>query len=469
MQSHGLHYVVDVDIKGFFDNVSHGKLLKQLWALGIRDKKLLSILSTMLKAEVAGIGFPKAGVPQGGIISPLLSNVVLNEFDWWIASQWEEIPTRHAYTRYQKPNGIWDHGNKFRFLRQTNLKECWSVRFADDFKIFARNYQDAVKLFHATKGWLKDRLGLDLSPEKSKIVNLKESYSEFLGFKMRIIKRGKKKNGQPKYVVESHIRDKSQERIISNLQKLIYDMEHPKSGCEYAALSRYNSFVLGIHNYYSIVTRISEDCGKLAFRIQSSLKSRLGDRLKTVRQMEKRKKSCKIPLYIQERYGSSRQLRFVDGCALIPLGYAQHRVATSRKRSINAYTPEGRKEIHKQLRNVDMSTMHYLMRNPIQNQSVEYNDNRLSLFAGQSGKCTITGELLTPYNIHCHHKVPRHLGGKDNYQNLILVTDNVHRLIHAKNADTIRRYLGLLRLNSKQLKKLNQLRNLANVESCLNI
>lgn len=469
MQLHGLHYVVDIDIKGFFDNVSHGKLLKQLWTLGIRDKKLLSILSTMLKAEVAGIGFPKAGVPQGGIISPLLSNVVLNEFDWWIASQWEEIPTRHAYTRYQKPNGVWDHGSKFRFLRQTNLKECWSVRFADDFKIFARNYQDAVKLFHATKGWLKDRLGLDISPEKSKIVNLKESYSEFLGFKMRVIKRGKKKNGQPKYVVESHIRDKSQERIIRNLQKLIYDMEHPKSGCEYATLSRYNSFVLGIHNYYSIATRISEDCSKLAFRIQSSLKSRLGDRLKTVRQMEKRKKSCKIPLYIQERYGLSRQLRFVDGCALIPLGYAQHRVATSRKRSINAYTPEGRKEIHKQLRNVDMSTMHYLMRNPIQNQSVEYNDNRLSLFAGQSGKCAITGELLTPYNIHCHHKVPRYMGGKDNYQNLVLVTDNVHRLIHAKNADTIRRYLDLLRLNSKQLKKLNQLRNLANVESCLNI
>lgn len=106
MQSHGSHYVVDVDIKGFFDNVSHGKLLKQLWALGIRDKKLLSILSTMLKAEVAGIGFPKAGVPQGGIISPLLSNVVLNEFDWWITSQWEEIPTRHAYTRYQKSNGV---------------------------------------------------------------------------------------------------------------------------------------------------------------------------------------------------------------------------------------------------------------------------------------------------------------------------------------------------------------------------
>ena len=55
MQRSHLYYVVDIDIKGFFDHVNHGKLLKQLWTLGIRDKKLISIISAMLKAEVAGI------------------------------------------------------------------------------------------------------------------------------------------------------------------------------------------------------------------------------------------------------------------------------------------------------------------------------------------------------------------------------------------------------------------------------
>ena len=89
IQIQHLYFVVDIDIKGFFDNVSHGKLLKQMWAMGIRDKKLLSIISCMLKAEVVGIGFPEKGTPQGGIISPLLSNIVLNELDWWIASQFE--------------------------------------------------------------------------------------------------------------------------------------------------------------------------------------------------------------------------------------------------------------------------------------------------------------------------------------------------------------------------------------------
>lgn len=69
-----LHYAPGIDIKGFFDNVNHGKPLKQMWTLGIWDKKL--IISLMLKAEVAGIGSPAKGTPQGGIISPLLSNIV---------------------------------------------------------------------------------------------------------------------------------------------------------------------------------------------------------------------------------------------------------------------------------------------------------------------------------------------------------------------------------------------------------
>ena len=71
-----LHYVVDIDIKGFFDNVNHGKLIKQMWSLGIRDKNLICIISKMLKAEIQGIGIQTKGTPQGGILSPLLSNIV---------------------------------------------------------------------------------------------------------------------------------------------------------------------------------------------------------------------------------------------------------------------------------------------------------------------------------------------------------------------------------------------------------
>lgn len=125
-----LHYTVDIDIKGFFDNVNHNLLIKQLWNIGIKDKRVLSVISKMLKAPIKGEGIPTKGVPQGGILSPLLSNVVLNDLDHWVADQWETFDkTRHIYSCNDK---------KYRALRGgSNMKEGFIVRYADDFRIMA--------------------------------------------------------------------------------------------------------------------------------------------------------------------------------------------------------------------------------------------------------------------------------------------------------------------------------------------
>ena len=453
-RSHYYH-VVDIDIKAFFDNVSHGKLLKQIWTMGIKDKKLISIISAMLKAEVAGIGFPEKGTAQGGVISPLLSNIVLNELDWWIASQWEQFPTKYEYVR------------KYPALRKTRLKEVTCVRFADDFKLFTKSHGQAVKLFHAVQGWLKCRLGLDINTEKSKIINLKEGYSEFLGFKIRAANHSGKR--KPKFVVESHIKEKSFDKIQTKLKRLIYDIEFPGKGkrSSHAAISKFNAYVFSVHNYYNTATLVCKDLRPLAFSTHKSLKARLKKRLKTAKQVRKRRLKYKIPDYIDERYGKSEQLRFVDGYALVPIGYVRHKSPMLRRRLINNYTPKGRAEIHKQLgKGIDTSIMHYLMRNPVHYQTTAFNDNRVSLYCAQFGKCAVTGVKLEIGDIHCHHKLPKELGGTDEYKNLVIVSVDVHRLIHATTPDIIRKYLIKLQLKTSQLKTLNKFRSLAHVE-CL--
>lgn len=451
MQKSNLHIVIDIDIKGFFDNVQHGKLLKQLWQMGIRDKTLLSILSAMLKAEVAEIGFPERGMPQGGIISPLLANVVLNELDWWIASQWETMPTRHLYAVTIAPNGTESRGKTYRALQNTRLKECWIVRYADDFKIFCRKRSDAVKLFAATQQWLKARLGLDISPEKSGIVNLKRHYTEFLGIKIRVRKKGKKANGSPGYTVYSGMTDKAYQAMKSKVQQHTRAMAHPvDTNAGSRAVDAYNAYVLGIHNYYRIATNITLDMRRIAFLVKHELNARL--------RRYTQKSGDKLPSYIAERYGDSKMLRHVYGRALIPIGYLKHKAPMFKPKKVNRYTPEGRAEIHKSLSCVNISILREMMRNPIMDRSVEYNDNRLSLYCGQMGRCYVTKQPLELGHMHCHHRIPRHFGGDDKYGNLVLVTDEVHRLLHATQPDTIAHYMLKLKPDSKQLRTLNRLR-----------
>ena len=131
--------------------------------------------------------YPTKGTPQGGILSPLLANIVLNELDWWISSQWETMPTHHKYHIGINKNGSLAKSGVYYALRRSNLKEMYIVRYADDFKILCRSKEDADNIFIAVKKWLKERLKLDVSQEKSKVVNLKKNYSEFLGFKIKAV------------------------------------------------------------------------------------------------------------------------------------------------------------------------------------------------------------------------------------------------------------------------------------------
>lgn len=217
MQNTNLHYVVEFDIESFFDNVNHSKLIKQLWSIGIRDTTLIWIIKKMLKAPIkmpdGSMVIPKNGTPQGGILSPLLANIVLNELDWWVSSQWETFKTQHDYGRVRCLNNSTriDQSNKYRALKNTKLKEMHIVRYADDFRIFCRTYDDAQNVMISVTKWLTERLSLNISSEKTRIVNVKEKYLLFLGFKIKVQQR---KN---KYTIISHVDNDAYSNIQASL------------------------------------------------------------------------------------------------------------------------------------------------------------------------------------------------------------------------------------------------------------
>ncbi len=455
IQQQNLHFAVDIDIKGFFDNVDHDKLIKQMWNMGICDKKLLCIVKEMLKAPIVlPIGekiYPTKGTPQGGILSPLLSNIVLNELDWWIASQWEDIPTRTKYKCFTHKNGSLNKSATYVQIRKTNLKEMFIVRYADDFKIFCRKRSDAIKIFEAVKMWLKERLNLEVSEEKSKIVNLKKNYSEFLGFKLKAIKKGKR------YIVKSHMTDsavkKAEEKLIARIKEI------RKSGVaeekEALAINYYNATVWGIHNYYGIATCISLDCQKIRRRIRLVMYNRLRNKIVKTGSISNK--------YINNVYGKSAQVRYINDKPLCPIGYIRTKHPMFKKTVINKYTEDGRKEIHETL-GVNLKVLHELMDQHVICKSIEYMDTRMSIYCAQKGKCAVTGKILEIEEINCHHKVPKKLGGDDDYRNLIIIHSDVHKLIHAKTTEIIEKYFNRLNLTKEMLMKINNLRKLAQRE-----
>ncbi|MFR3174582.1 MAG: HNH endonuclease signature motif containing protein, partial [Clostridium sp.] len=143
--------------------------------------------------------------------------------------------------------------------------------------------------------------------------------------------------------------------------------------------------------------------------------------------------------------------------AIAPIGYCKHKNPMYKKKKVNKYTPEGRELIYKNI-SVSQTAIQYMLNNPIENRSIEYNDNRISLYVGQQGKCAVTGNVLDFYNMHCHHKIPRKMGGTDEYNNLVIVEREVHTLIHVVDEEVIAKLLGKLSLDKKKLAKLNTLR-----------
>lgn len=451
-----LQYVVDVDIKGFFDEVNHTKLMRQLWTLGIQDKQLLVIIRKILKAPIRfpddKIAKPTKGTPQGGILSPLLANVCLNEFDWWIAKQWEQRTCKEIQPQFDK-RGHLDKGHDYRKLRtSTTLKEMYLVRYADDFKIFCRTRKDAQKIFIAVKLWLNERLKLPISEEKSQITNLKKQKSEFLGFELTM------KPKRNTYVMRSHISKKALKNIKAQLKEQIKVIQKsPNSDKAIRNIAIYNSKVVGIHNYYRIATMVNIDLNNIHYEILLTMVNRLstfglskkGNYTGTDRNI--------LP------YLKTPMMRYLKDRPIIPIGFVQHRNPMNKKLSINKYTPEGRSEIHSNLKEIPEWKLKWLRETISRNEraTVEFDDNRLSKFVAQNGKCGITKQELSMTEVHCHHKIPWYVSKNDSYENLIILSKDVHELIHLKDMDIILAKLSNLNLTESQLEKVNEFREMA--------
>ena len=225
LRSGQYHYIVEADIKGFFDNIDHDLLMEML-EKRIDDKKFLRLIRKWLKAGILDIDGqvinPETGTPQGGIVSPILANIYLHYvLDIWV----EEVVKTHC------------------------KGAVYLCRYADDFVCAFEYESDAVRYYEALRLRL-EKYGLETAEEKTNLLlfSFKDGKNsrtfEFLGFQFRLAK-----GRWGKLVLKRRTARKKFRATMQSYQEWFEKNHHlPK----YTFFKKLNEKLRGYYNHYGV-------------------------------------------------------------------------------------------------------------------------------------------------------------------------------------------------------------------------
>lgn len=295
----GANWVIEGDITGCFDNIDHTILLNIL-SQKIEDGRFIELIRRFLKAgylEFKQMHRSLSGCPQGGIISPILSNIYLNEFDRYM----DEIINKNTKGKKRRSNPEYQRlrGKRYTAIKKGNLEEIKRltkeiqsipsldpmdsnftrvkyVRYADDFVIEvigSKEMAESIKEDVAT--FLKEKLNLELNQEKTLITNLGNEKANFLGYEFTKAhcntKMGKDKQGNRKRSVNGQIQLLVPHKVIS--QKIREFTQYGES-CVFKPrlklpvldiINEYNAEIRGLYNYYCLATNVSQRLYKFKY------------------------------------------------------------------------------------------------------------------------------------------------------------------------------------------------------------
>ena len=260
----GYHWIVEGDISKCFDRIDHAILLKRLYHMGIKDRRVLQIIKAMLKTGVMDeCEVNEEGTPQGGLISPLLANVYLDIMDEWVTKQWEAKKTVYPFSKPYR---------KYKGLRRTALIPGFLVRYADDFIIITDTRAHAEDWKSRLQMFLHSKMKLTLSPEKTLITDIRKKYIKFLGYEYKVVPGKARKGHIPRTIPERDRLKRKTDKIAHDIKKIphYYSREQMVD-----AINRINSQIRGIIQYYQCCTWVNIAMKKYSRRLQFVASRRL--------------------------------------------------------------------------------------------------------------------------------------------------------------------------------------------------
>lgn len=271
---HGTKWYIEGDIKGCFDQISHEKLL-EIMGRNLKDQRLLKLLREMLEAgymEDWHYHQNYSGTPQGGILSPLLANVFLNELDKYVE---EELIPRHNRGKQRRRNSEYERLTRemikarkegkikqYKTLEQQRrrtptgdhtdpgYRRLRYVRYADDFLLGFIGPRSEAEEIKQKIGIFLQGLGLTMSEEKTLITHAATERARFLGYEISIGRSDSRRavNGVPRLSVPHEVAQQWKRRYLSE-GKPRHRPELTEQS-DYGIVMTYNMEFQGLVNYY---------------------------------------------------------------------------------------------------------------------------------------------------------------------------------------------------------------------------
>lgn len=436
------HWVVEGDIKGFFDNVNHSILIKRLYGIGIRDRRVLMIIKSMLKAGIMNeVKYSELGTPQGGILSPLLANTYLDAMDKWITREWEK--------KKMNPEISKDKRKSRALERYSKQKSCYLVRYADDWVLFCKSREDALKYKNRITKYLKGTLKLSLSEDKTFITNIRKKAIKFLGFEFKVKKDNKKREGwkAKRYSWMPNSRPdrdrlKSKAKDIHWKVKNLKKVRHDNRLGLIHEINKVNATIRGVINYYQSSGNVNSNLAKYAPTIKYAA-------FKTVKKFGgtwgPADEMTNLPS-IHSNYKSYVAYITYEGMKIGITGFdfCKFKENTIKSQNETPYSQQGRNLYRKRTgkkpllaRADELLKLHTSSLIATKRTKAKYNFeyflNKAYVFNRDKGKCKICGEDITEDNVHFHHvnnKLPLFLINR--VSNLATVHIPCHKMIHSK-------------------------------------
>jgi len=306
----GTVWFIEGDIQGCFDNIDHGVLL-EIIRRDIHDGRLVRLVAGLLKAgymEDWRYYDTLSGTPQGGIVSPLLANIYLNELDKFVEDTLIPAYTRGtgrkanpAYGRCSKwigkarSRGDFDEVKRLCRERRRLMavkpvdpshRRLRYIRYADDFLLgFVGPKAEAEEIRRRLGEFLEQRLKLTLSPEKTLITHAVDDQAKFLGYEISVTRKGdlltggaRTTNGRimlrmPRKVVQKYLDRYSEKGQITHRRGLI-------SESDYTIVQRYQGVLRGVYNFYCMAINVGTDkrMGYIKWMLETSLVKTLANK-----------------------------------------------------------------------------------------------------------------------------------------------------------------------------------------------